>query len=110
MIRRPPRSPLFPYTPLFRSHRGIRFRVKRFTVSAIDEHRRTDAGLHARLDVLPAVADDRASRKVVTRLAQQQTRLRLPARTPVSVVVITHAELGDRQPRRPGGNGGLHFL
>src|SRR2546430_17518039 len=96
MIRRPPRSPLFPYTPLFRSHRGIRFRVKRFTVSAIDEHRRTDAGLHARLDVLPAVADDRASRKVVTRLAQQQTRLRLPARTPVSVVVITHAGLVDR--------------
>ena len=91
-------------------HRGIRFRVKRFTVSAIDEHRRADTGLHARLDVLPAVADDRASRKVVTRLAQQQTRLRLPARTPVSVVVITHAELVDRQLRAQSGIDRLHSV
>src|SRR2546422_8544395 len=27
MIRRPPRSTLFPYTTLFRSHRGDRFRA-----------------------------------------------------------------------------------
>src|SRR2546425_1968169 len=34
MIRRPPRSTLFPYTTLFRSHRGIRMKHGRVSIAA----------------------------------------------------------------------------
>src|SRR2546422_8385850 len=42
MIRRPPRSTLFPYTTLFRSRRKNRARIKRSTVSAGGEPARLD--------------------------------------------------------------------
>src|SRR5438477_11664039 len=37
MIRRPPRSTLFPYTTLFRSRRGLRLRVRRARHRAHDD-------------------------------------------------------------------------
>src|SRR5688572_32482384 len=62
MIRRPPRSTLFPYTTLFRSHAGLE-RVlagrPHFTADACDRHRRVRRRLRLELvdeqshDVLP---------------------------------------------------------
>src|SRR2546430_7793625 len=54
MIRRPPRSTLFPYTPLFRSHTGIvarrqrealeqaRFEARRLRTRQLDSTRRSE--------------------------------------------------------------------
>src|SRR5256885_9760606 len=38
MIRRPPRSTLFPYTTLFRSERGVHMEAKPFSVGFRIEH------------------------------------------------------------------------
>src|SRR5476649_2967319 len=42
MIRRPPRSTLFPYTTLFRSVRGSRGRRRRARARHADRHRRSE--------------------------------------------------------------------
>src|SRR2546421_2327377 len=47
MIRRPPRSTLFPYTTLFRSH----FRVRAAARPAVQEHGRLAAPIAALLEV-----------------------------------------------------------
>src|SRR3989338_5374247 len=39
MMRRPPRSPLFPYTTLFRSDDGARARLHRWSPVSISEYR-----------------------------------------------------------------------
>src|SRR5438309_3316123 len=44
MIRRPPRSTLFPYTTLFRSHGGIGFVVRRHVVEEEKEPRQDQDG------------------------------------------------------------------
>src|SRR2546427_7707192 len=44
MIRRPPRSTLFPYTTLFRSHRGRELRRVRDHGDAPDEEQRDQQG------------------------------------------------------------------
>src|SRR3712207_7862283 len=53
MIRRPPRSPLFPYTPLFRS------RVRRLSVQ-LQREARNARGAGDRRDRLPALLEDLA--------------------------------------------------
>src|SRR3712207_8566070 len=61
MIRRPPRSTLFPYTTLFRSHLGV------VDVQAVDggvAHRATDTVDLVGVDALPHVALDREAREV----------------------------------------------
>src|SRR3712207_8895475 len=44
MIRRPPRSTLFPYTTLFRSHQRATFSTKSLWVTAYDPAERYPAG------------------------------------------------------------------
>src|SRR5437867_7155503 len=46
MIRRPPRSTLFPYTTLFRSGRGVRGRRRPTGVQAAQGRRRDRAAVH----------------------------------------------------------------
>src|SRR3712207_7427449 len=61
MIRRPPRSTLFPYTTLFRSHRGRGVALHRLVVHVylVDGRgRRRDEGLNGRGVAEPA--DERA--------------------------------------------------
>src|SRR5207245_6925587 len=62
MIRRPPRSTLFPYTTLFRSH--------------LEHFRRELAGLHQRLEDGLAQRVKRAVRLVFTELAPEGVRVR----------------------------------
>src|SRR5438094_7377563 len=50
MIRRPPRSTLFPYTTLFRSHDMLRGRPHRITIAALGG------------DLLPAPTDRKSTR------------------------------------------------
>src|SRR2546425_2579098 len=52
MIRRPPRSPLFPYTTLFRSEHVLYRHAERERLLAVDldlelRHRRAKEGVHA---------------------------------------------------------------
>src|SRR3712207_8469205 len=59
MIRRPPRSTLFPYTTLFRSEPDVRERVDRVTVECaamIADVIRTDTGLPDEASELLAVS------------------------------------------------------
>src|SRR5688572_32051677 len=48
MIRRPPRSTLFPYTTLFRSEDPLESGIRRRAVGVHDDDRRAGAGEHAR--------------------------------------------------------------
>src|SRR2546426_3885946 len=69
MIRRPPRSTLFPYTTLFRSHRAAR-RPRRGSSPARRQARRR------RLDVRrPDDAGDAADRRAQHRRDRKSTRL-----------------------------------
>src|SRR5258708_25208355 len=72
MIRRPPRSTLFPYTTLFRSH-GLgfdRFQGYFFARAQTSTTRRVSAPRHALLNLLqllsgdPTVAQDRKSTRL----------------------------------------------
>src|SRR5256885_12664883 len=80
MIRRPPRSPLFPYTTLFRSqglepHRGPRREVSAEIV-AVDEHRPCTIESGHRPGVEPLQGDvDRAGQVVAFELDRKSTRL-----------------------------------
>src|SRR2546427_3104779 len=67
MIRRPPRSTLFPYTTLFRSHLGHGHRVERLArfhvIAGLDQDLHDAAllcGVHARGVVLIEVDDARS--------------------------------------------------
>src|SRR5258707_7084537 len=66
MIRRPPRSTLFPYTTLFRSDAELRTRVERGRL------RQDLDGLLQRFVLL---LDERELRRVVHRLDRKSTRL-----------------------------------
>src|SRR5258708_10844996 len=44
MIRRPPRSTLFPYTTLFRSHQAISMQQERIRGGALQQHRKYALG------------------------------------------------------------------
>src|SRR2546430_5502135 len=72
MIRRPPRSTLFPYTTLFRSHRdvGVNVAVAGVHVQR-DEHPRTQ---HVAMDVGAALEDRREDRKS-TRLNSSHSQI-----------------------------------
>src|SRR3989442_9118011 len=83
MIRRPPRSTLFPYTPLFRSparhagERGVRARARRqrdyraLRQSGLDEVAAPDLGLAHRVARADAARQDRKS----TRLNSSHVRI-----------------------------------
>src|SRR5947207_12665278 len=51
MIRRPPRSTLFPYTTLFRSRDGVAQEAVPAMLGGLARHQRAVAALHARLPV-----------------------------------------------------------
>src|SRR3712207_8401160 len=77
MIRRPPRSTLFPYTTLFRSHQRRR---RRHAEGALRPARlRRGAAAHARRarDGRLALLEDPAPARVVARLAQDRKSTRL---------------------------------
>src|SRR3712207_7150578 len=79
MIRRPPRSPLFPYPPLFRSPVGGRVEepaVARLPLG-VDQRRVADRDLRADLAALPLVRPDRvpAEQEQVERRDRKSTRL-----------------------------------
>src|SRR2546428_8400052 len=61
MIRRPPRSTLFPYTTLFRSHRAIEGRIG-FGIDPVGRH-------------FSAVKEGRADRAAALLLGQRNVRL-----------------------------------
>src|SRR3989442_8006899 len=52
MIRRPPRSTLFPYTTLFRSHRLLRRLLEPGGVHVADAHRPPPGDLHEPLELV----------------------------------------------------------
>src|SRR3712207_7895792 len=64
MIRRPPRSTLFPYTTLFRSDGRVRPRVdgepESVATGRVVKRAPEHAGLHTRLEVFRADLDDAA--------------------------------------------------
>src|SRR3712207_8711872 len=62
MIRRPPRSTLFPYTTLFRSWRGDLGRVRGGVRRAGARRPHSCVGCHARLDHLPHEEDRKSTR------------------------------------------------
>src|SRR2546426_1414844 len=78
MIRRPPRSTLFPYTTLFRSHRGRR---------AADGA----AGPQERRDAEPAPAEDRRRRHDGDAVAAARQADRKSTRLNSSHLVISYA-------------------
>src|SRR3712207_8283584 len=72
MIRRPPRSTLFPYTTLFRSHaRPARFRLKLVTQLRNENTQRGNVALVARS---PDFAQDLALGQDAIRIDDQQDR------------------------------------
>src|SRR2546422_6996935 len=67
MIRRPPRSTLFPYTTLFRSHREVPCQIDSFLAAAYSGavHGKTASRRHARArDRGPGVSLDRKSTRL----------------------------------------------
>src|SRR2546427_4028612 len=81
MIRRPPRSTLFPYTTLFRSHLGHGHRVERLArfhvIAGLDQDLHDAAllcGVHARGVVLIEVDDADGAAQVLER-DRKSTRL-----------------------------------
>src|SRR2546429_4536777 len=67
MIRRPPRSTLFPYTTLFRSPRHLLLRV-------LDRHPVEEARIdHAAIAVIGRVGDDEGRRIGVRRRSEEHT-------------------------------------
>src|SRR3712207_8680900 len=69
MIRRPPRSTLFPYTTLFRSHRfgGVEFRVRGHEIGHLHRSRLVDLPFPVRVRK-ELVAEGRAQDRKSTRL------------------------------------------
>src|SRR2546422_2234092 len=59
MIRRPPRSTLFPYTTLFRSHEAL---AERGATDRLEERLRPDACLHAEREALGEDRDRKSTR------------------------------------------------
>src|SRR3712207_7907961 len=89
MIRRPPRSTLFPYTTLFRSHRGVRVEADRAAVGTAHvfpgahDHRPVDVALldaGARLGFLDRHHDDVANARSEEHTSELQSRQYLVCR------------------------------
>src|SRR5437870_9628223 len=73
MLRRPPRSTLFPYTTLFRSHRqqqGFRIGMPRVAVDAIDRPEFDDL---AEIHDHDAIADEAHHIQVVRNRSEEHT-------------------------------------
>src|SRR3712207_8210364 len=87
MIRRPPRSTLFPYTTLFRSKHGKAARERRQHASCPDRHREG----HRERKVLPARRCKRRSEEHTSELQSRQylvCRLLLEKKKTIGMVVI----------------------
>src|SRR3712207_9009740 len=69
MIRRPPRSTLFPYTTLFRSRQGGRVEHERLEALAGAGHRRHDDLISPRID-----GDDIVGQAIAVQVAQRDRR------------------------------------
>src|SRR2546429_5144118 len=101
MIRRPPRSTLFPYTTLFRSGRGMGLLEGRQRLAAIDDGRQARQAVQAHVEAA-AVEDLRHRSEEHT--AELQSRLHLEFRlllekktnkrpTPFNVHQVLHCNL-----------------
>src|SRR2546422_3296529 len=64
MIRRPPRSTLFPYTTLFRSHVGVENPIEVLFRRLGDGEELADAGVHEQ-DVEPAEASPHLAHRMI---------------------------------------------
>src|SRR2546429_1113538 len=82
MIRRPPRSTLFPYTTLFRSHSRARLRIRapRRLPLATHIHRRVYASAVGRRRILGARLRSRATSRSEEHTSELQSRLHLVCR------------------------------
>src|SRR5688572_31839892 len=74
MIRRPPRSTLFPYTTLFRSRAKARVRHARAPVAVVDRRRGRLLGAH-RLRCRPGHAEDGEQDRKSTRLNSSHSQI-----------------------------------
>src|SRR5260221_5256865 len=89
MIRRPPRSTLFPYTTLFRSHRGGRAPQRVFRhrggPRAGSRRCRNTRRSEEHTSELQSHSD------LVCRLLLEKKKIRLPSRLPIIVILWTVA-------------------
>src|SRR5256885_16786181 len=107
MIRRPPRSTLFPYTTLFRSRAPARYAVQGGRQRAIRDRRENPR--HARR-LHRALAGARRQDQARERRRRQGAARRAPrGRARAQLVDGTEGRLGGGM-RRRGGRGGGHLL
>src|ERR1035441_1956158 len=93
MIRRPPRSPLFPYTTLFRSHAAL-FRIGQDALAARSYQR--GSAHHLPLGDLSRIHGDRGSRhrpRLHEGLARD--RRHRAAHVAIHVTNVDHVDVGD---------------